>query len=457
MAKVSVSKLSTGAFQVQVYNNVYFLSNPQYAAFPEGVKIISLPGQPVVNAMPVEPIDWVVNDQGGYTTVEQVCQALSALGVGGSGYNIPATFANGHISLTAEPDDQDTVTIDDGTNTAVVFEFTGKRSVGAVSFANDGTPGNPANEDTIVFDDDGDNETTFEFDSGASASGALEFTDGEEPANPDDFDLLSLGDDAHFIFLDTPAGETDYTEVEIGEDADATMVNFITAFNALDIPFTAVAANPADNTCTVNADAVGSESNLLWVASGDNFDVTSLTGGINAGDDITEGNIGVVIGADEDETMENFIEKFNATIAFPGWTAYPSDTPDHECSIIADQVGDEYDVTITKSGDNITVTSPTGGIDAEENLTEGNIPVVVQMHNRDTLKDLAEIINEVKEDGDLLVTAYYNGTRVNLQHLTLGTAGNQSLAKSGDAITVGNLQGGAAEVTLQTLIDAVNA
>jgi hypothetical protein len=332
---IEISKRSTGGYTIEASGNIYHVSDADYCT-ADGSILLIIPSTHYFSPgyIPVEDI--VIEGCGNFTTTQQVASALDSIGIGYKGIGTPAKFPTGKISFSAQPAAADTVTIDDGTNTAVVFEFGGVKAEGAIALADAGTPGNPEDGNTITFDDGGNNETVFEFD------------DDEE---------------------------------------------------------------------------------------------------------ITEGSILVEIGADEDATMVNFIAAFNAAIE--GWTAYPSGTPDHQCSIVADEVGEDYNVTISKTGDNITATSPTGGADPD--ITEGNVEVVIGTDLQTTITNLETAFTETRDEGDLLITAKAYSTYVNLIHLEIGTGGNETITKSGSTITVTGMAGGADEVTLQTLIDAVNA
>jgi len=204
-------------------------------------------------------------------------------------------------------------------------------------------------------------------------------------------------------------------------------------------------------------------------ASPDPGDLIQFGGGEEEGDhpeivfefddgeiEIDRDNIPVKIGATATVTMTNFIKVFNDNIA--DWKAYPSATADNNCTIVANEIGEEWDVNLAKEGDNITIVKELDdGADAE--ATEGNWTVPIGTNVNVTAANLAEVINEAKDDDDtnLLVHAEAKGAVVHLTHLLLGEAGNEELAKSGTNITVVGLAGGVEKTDITDLIAAISA
>jgi hypothetical protein len=93
---------------------------------------------------------------------------------------VQGVAAVGDIHLTAQPADGDTVTVDDSTNPAVIFEFdAGDKATGTL-----GLTGQPADADTFTLGD-GTHTPIFEFDSGTTgvASTGCVLTFGGIPVN----------------------------------------------------------------------------------------------------------------------------------------------------------------------------------------------------------------------------------------------------------------------------------
>ena len=452
--KISIIRRPSGGFTINLNGIFYQVSHCSYVSSPANVQLIPPFGTFEFQPKIYPPAEWAVNEVRGFTTTAQVCNALDAIGVGADKFSKPAFPATGTITFSGQPAADDTVTLDDGVvDEGLEFEFTGVKAAGAVALIEDATPGNPDDEDTIIFDAEGENEATFEFDEGVIAEGIIDFTNGVEPTRPVSGSILIFdkngANETSFAFLTTPAGETEHEEVTIGADPDATMAAFILKFNAAVDGWTAVAASPADNTCTIKADAAGEDGNVTIQLIAENIVATNVVNGVDPGDDVAEGNIGVAIGADEDATMVNFIAAFNANIT--GWKAYPTATPDHACTIVADEIGEDFNVTMTSASDLISVTAPTGGTDA----TEGT--VAIGTTKEVTAANLALAINEAKDDGDIAIHANVDGAVIYLTNLVSGVAGNETLAKDSDKITVSGMAGGSAAINISTLLTALEA
>ena len=432
--------ITTGTHRVE-----RFYSNLQYVVENDQIILAGLIGS---------KNDFVINGAFSFASVDALCAAMDAAGVGGSKFIKPALPARGTIKIDSDPDDQDTVTINDGTN-EVVFEFTGGKAAGTVTFVNEATPTNPADGDLLTFDNTGPDETVFEFNGGSKFKVGLEFGDGEETQNPVDGNTVTLGDDV-FIFLDEAEGLTAFTEVEIGETAAATMAAFITAFNLAITGHTATAADTPDNTCTIEADTVGEDGNVIVEVKSNYIQLEEIASGLDNGDNISDPDyIGVPIGATATATMTSFIAAFAANVG--NYTITGSTPADNACAIKALEIGEDYNAAFATDSDNITAVDLTGGIDAETNLTEGNIGVDVGETTAVTAQNLAQMIYDQAADGNILIFADDKENTVYLSATFTGVTGNEDITKSCDAITVTGLSGGRAAVGITEIITALEA
>jgi len=456
MSTISINRIPTGGFSFEYNNQTVLTSKAEYVIQNNRITVFAQGG--FEGGAPFDSI--AVNEVRDFASAAAVAEALDAIGFGKSSFEKPAHPARGTALFTGIPADTDTITIDDGVNTAVVFEFSGIHSAGAVSFIDDATPTNPSKGDTITFaDGDEDEEITFEFDSGTIASGTIEFSDGEDAINPKAGEKIVFdfeGDnETIFEFVAASDSVSKHNKVVIGLNEDATMAAFIVKFNAVVDGWTAVAEDTPDHTCTIVADAVGVAGNVKLVAYSQAITTTDVSGGLNPGQDYAEGNIPVVIGANVNATMANFILVFNAFVSTH--TAKAASTPNHTCTIKAVAVGVAGDVTMSKVADYITVTSPTGGADAGDNATPGNIVVEIWDDVNILAEYLTLAINEVKEDGDLDIHANAYGPKVTLTNLATGPAGNETITTTADEITVTGMAGGANAVTIDSIITALAA
>ena len=401
-----------------------------------------------------------VNGVTAFASAQAACSALDVAGVGGSKTAIYALPARGEIVITGTPADEDTVTLDDGTKTPVVFEFSGAKSAGSITFVNDATPTQPSDGDTIILDAEGDFEKTFEFNAGRKFSATLSFIDGETAENVVDGNLLTVvthNASKTFVFLDTPAEETAYNEVEIGETAAATMANFITKFNAVVTGYTAIAADTPDHTCTIQANAVGIAFYFSISTDGTYIKLTNVVVGLEPGDNITAvGNIGVPIMTTVGITTTEFVRAWNDNV--PNFAATQgAGGSSHVVTITADEIGVAYNVTLTTEGTHITIVEPTGGIDSGTNVTSGQIEVPVGIDTAETASNLFEAINEVLGDGDLDIRATVFESTVYLSNLATGTGGNEAITKSCDAITITGMSGGRVKTDIADILTALAA
>lgn len=444
---ISIKRLSTGGYKITENGRSGFASKVEYTATDSYVQII-LPGGSFNFSCDIySPENIAVNEVRTFTTTAQVAAALDAIGAGMDKFQKPAQPAEGTAVFATNPADEDTITIDDGVVTAKVFEFSGIKSAGSVSLA-----ANPANGNVITLDPSGDLETIFEFDSGVAATGgALTFTAKPEEGAQIIFDQGGANETT-FIFLAAPAGATDFEEITVGATAVTAMAAFITKFNSvLGTPYTATAAEPADNTCTIAADAVGTAFNAVVALNSANITAVNLSGGLNAGTAVTAGNIGIAIGASTTITMAAFVAAFNANVA--GWTAFPSAPADGACTIVADEIGTTGDIGLTRVGANITVVAPTGGANSGTNLTVGHLVVPMGASATETAENLATAINEAAFG----IFAEAISATVFLTNLVAGTTGNIAVTTTAAEITVTGMTGGAAKIDISSILTALAA
>ena len=224
---IQIDRLASGAFKITVGVTSYFVTKLNF--FTNGDSIIFNELSITTNYQ-----NLAVNQVRDFANLEAACVALVEAGAGKSSFEKPAMPARGTVTLTAQPADTNTVSIEDGVvEAAKVFEFSGIKSAGLVALADDGTAGQPADGDSLLFDDGGDFETAFEFDSGRAFSCKISMSDGEAAKNPVNGTILYFGNHS-FIFLTTPAGTTGHTEIEIDDDvADSQTTNIITGARRL--------------------------------------------------------------------------------------------------------------------------------------------------------------------------------------------------------------------------------
>jgi hypothetical protein len=441
--EISINCLSKNSYKIIAGTQTFFFTKFEYAIENDLVSIFT----PAFNFKAASN-EIAVNEVREFADVTAIANALTGIGGGASPFTSPALPARGLVTLTAQPADTDTVTIDDGiVDDAVVFEFSGIKSAGSVTFSQ-----NPSDTDTITVPITDEDDVIFEFDSGFKANATIAFFEGEAASNPFDGAKITFkgGEvDKTFIFLDDPDDETGLNEVEIGLNAAATMAAFIVKFNAVVTGWTAITEEVPDHTCTILANAVGTASNILLTTTSNYIDI-DIASGVNPGGNVEPGNIGVAIGATAAATMVNFIARFNANILLH--TATPNTPANGACVITALEIGTAGDITITKEGDNIVVVSPTGGADAGDNATPGNIPVSIGRTKEITAENLAEAINIEKEDSNFNIHANCKAAVVSLTNLSAGVTGNEAITKDSDAVTVSGMSGGAAAVDISTLV-----
>ena len=235
--------------------------------------------------------------------------------------------ATGTITL-GEVADGNTVTIGDGVHTAVTFEFdTGAAATGSIVLA----AARPAIGNTITL-----HGITFELTDGTGATGGN-------------------------IEIDISGG------ANVTDDGVAILAAIKANIPGLNNAGTAGALD-TDYTITLTWGTVGEAGNSTITKVGDNIIVTSMTGGLEPGDAVTPGNVGVVAAVAGNTSAANLLTAINihATLDI---VATHTDPPSAMIELANGAVGAAGNVTITKVGAAITVTGMAGGLDAVDLYT----------------------------------------------------------------------------------------
>lgn len=238
------------------------------------------------------------------------------------GLEAPAVAATGTITL-GQVADGNTVTIDDGVHTPIVFEFdTGAAATGSIVLA----AARPAIGDTITV-----HGVVFELTDGTGATGDNIEVDLTGNAN-----VTADGEDVLAAIKANIAG-----------------LNNAGTAGALD----------TDYTITLTWGTVGEDGNSTVTKVGANITVTSMTGGLDAGDAVTPGNVGVVAAVAGNASAVNLLAAINIHVALD-IVATHTDPPSAMIELANSAAGAAGNVTITKVGAAITVTGMAGGLDA---------------------------------------------------------------------------------------------
>ncbi|MGB2787965.1 MAG: hypothetical protein WBC13_01400 [Dokdonella sp.] len=243
------------------------------------------------------------------------------------GLEAPLVVATGTITL-GEVADGNTVTIGDGVHTAVTFEFdTGAAATGSIVLA----AARPAIGNTITL-----HGITFELTDGTGATGGN-------------------------IEIDISGG------ANVTDDGVAILAAIKANIPGLNNAGTAGALD-TDYTITLAWGTVGEDGNSTVTKVGDNITVTSMTGGLEPGDAVAPGNVGVVAAVAGNTSAANLLAAINihATLDV---TATATDPPSATIELNNNQAGAVGNVAITKVGAPITVNGMAGGLDAVDLYT----------------------------------------------------------------------------------------
>ncbi len=204
---------------------------------------------------------------------------------------------------------------------------------------------------------------TFEFDTGVAATGSIVLA----AARPAIGNTITLHG-ATFELTDGAGATGDNVEVDVSGAANVTDdgVAILAAIKAtiagLNNAGTAGALD-TDYTITLTWGTVGEAGNSTVTKVGANITVTSMTGGLDPGDDVTPGNVGVAAAVAGNASCANLLAAINihATLDV---TAALTDPPSATLDLVNNTAGAAGNVAITKAGAPITVTGMAGGLDA---------------------------------------------------------------------------------------------
>ena len=251
-------------------------------------------------------------------------------------------------------------------------EHGGTPSVGlyapAIAATGSITIGEAANGNTVTIDDGVNPALTFEFDTGAAAAGAIVLAVGR-PAIGNTITLHGVT----FELTDGTGAEGDNVEIDISDNADLTAdgVDILTVIKATIAGLNNAGTTGAldtDYTITLAWGTVGEAGNSTVTKVGDNITVTSMTGGLDPGDDVTPGNVGVAAVSSGGASAANLLAAINEAAALD-ITASHTDPASATINLTNDTPGAAGNVTITKVGAPITVTGMAGGLDAVDLYT----------------------------------------------------------------------------------------
>lgn len=150
--------------------------------------------------------------------------ATAASNVVGKPVSVPGAYATGTVTLLAQPNDADTVTISDGT-TSKIFEFdTAVAATGSIVFT-----GLPTDGQTVIIND-GFVARTFEFDSATAATGSITIAVGNA-ADGDKITLIDAAGRTVVFEFDNNAALTGDVAVAIGAANTDSVTNLVNAIN----------------------------------------------------------------------------------------------------------------------------------------------------------------------------------------------------------------------------------
>ena len=246
-------------------------------------------------------------------------------------------------------------------------EHGGTPSVGlyapAIAATGSITIGEAANGNTVTISDGVNPALTFEFDTGAAAAGAIVLAVGR-PAIGNTITLHGVT----FELTDGTGADGDNVEVDISDNANLTAdgVDILTVIKATIAGLNNAGTTGAlDTTYTITLawGTVGEAGNSTVTKVGDNITVTSMTGGLEPGDAVTPGNVGVAAAVAGNASAANLLAAINAAVSL-GITATHTDPASATINLTNDTPGAAGNVTITKVGAPITVTGMAGGLNA---------------------------------------------------------------------------------------------
>ena len=329
------------------------------------------------------------------------------------------TFAN-------QPADADTLTLTDGINAAVVYEFdTAVIASGSVLLTNP-----PADGNTVVI---GDGRTTviFEFDTAHVATGTIALG-----AVPTDGECVTIKDGTHTITFEFDSDfsyQHGNTRVAIGVTAAATITNLIAAITASALTITAVVDGGDPTVANLTAPGPGTAYNLALYKSGawnpnplvladvSNVTVVGMTGGTAIA--VTAPHTVVWIG--ETATTTSAILALIAAIQASALRLIcAKNAGADQADLTAPTYGTSYNVAITRVGANITVSGMSSGTNIS--VTSPRTAVRVGTNLAATITNL---IAAITAQQTMIVAANPSAGIVTLYNLT-------TIAKSCNNLTI---------------------
>jgi hypothetical protein len=357
--------------------------------------------------------------------------ATAASNVVGKPVSVPGAYATGTVTLLAQPNDADTVTISDGT-TSKIFEFdTAVAATGSIVFT-----GLPTDGQTVIIND-GFVARTFEFDSATAATGSVTIAVGNA-ADGDKITLIDAAGRTVVFEFDNNAALTGDVAVSIGAANTDSVTNLVNAINnhpTLDIS----AVDAGSGVINLTQGTVGTAGNTVITETGANISKTDFASGENlaAG---TPGNIPVLLGGTGNACATNL---FNAINAQTGFRITASNGTPGTVSLVNDVPGTQGNVAIVEGLTNATATGMSGGVNA--GVTGGRVAVAIGASKAATATNLRAAINAV---ASYFISAIENNVPANpvvsLTNEVQTATGNVTVTEStaGARIAVTGMTGG---------------
>lgn len=366
-----------------------------------------------------------------YIRVADSAVATALSPVLGKPIAVPGVQATGTVTLLAQPNDADIVTISDGP-TSKIFEFdTSLAATGSVVFT-----GLPLDGETVIISD-GFVARTFEFDTAAAATGSVTIAAGNA-VDGDKITLIDAEGRTVVFEFDNNAALTGDVAVTIGATNLLSTTNLVNAINNHPtLRITAVDGGLGVTNLT--QDLVGTAGNTVITETGTDISKVDFTGGENlaAG---TPGNIPVLLGGTGNACATNLYLVIEAQTGFrltasngtPGTTSLVNDVP-----------GAAGNVAIIEGLTNATATGMSGGTNA--GITPGRVAVTIGANKAATAVNLRAAINAV---ANYNISAQENTVPanpvVNLLNDVATATGNVAITEStaGARIAVTGMLGG---------------
>jgi len=294
--------------------------------------------------------------------------------------------ADGNVDFTANLNDGDTVTVEDGDGTVIVFEGDGGvQATGTVTIAG----GNSADGDLIEIDDGVNVATEFEVDDPQHASGTIDIA-----VLPLDADTITIddGQGTSLVFeFESGGGIGGDVQVDIAAlDPTTTRDNLVTAINGTALLM--VAAPGAGDDLTLLADEGGISYNVAIVEStgGARVVVAGMT--LGAAAVASGGGEPVMLGATNLRTTTFFVAAVNNVGG--GLAMLAADAGAGVTNLTNDAYLAAGNVAIDTSGaTNTTDTEMTGGFDPGDGPIGGDVAFAIGAAAADTIAAFIVVVN----------------------------------------------------------------